>query len=269
MIGKGFLLRCTTLTTLLALASPALAADEPPAQVLLIGLFHFHNPGQDVVKTDVLDVMTDENQAYLQALSQRIAALKPTSVLLEYDPAMQQEMQAEYEGYRAGSFELTHNEIYQLGFRVAALANLKEVHPFDEREVGWEAEELFKRIESDPETKARLDALIAEITEETNRKQATLPLAELLHDHNSPAEDQRNRSFYLLTNHLGAGEDFVGADAAASWWHRNFRMYANVQRHATPGSRVVVIGGQGHIAILRGLLADDPDRQPIDVMPLL
>ncbi len=269
MIRKGLLLRCTTLTVLLVLASPVLAADEEPAQVLLVGLFHFHNPGQDVVKTDVLDVMTDENQAYLQALSQRIAALEPTSVLLEYNPASQQEMQAEYNDYRAGSFELTHNEIYQLGFRIAALAGLEAVHSFDEREVGWDAEALFQSIEADPELKARLDSMIAEITEETNRKQATLPLADLLRTYNSAAEDQRNRSFYLLTNHVGAGEEFVGADAAASWWHRNFRMYANIQHHATPGSRVVVIGGQGHIAIIRGLLEDDPDREPIDLLPLL
>ena len=54
----------------------------------------------------------------------------------------------------------------------------------------------------------------------------------------------------------------------ASWWHRNFRMYAYIQQHAGPGKRVVAIGGQGHTAILKDLLADDPDRVAADVHEL-
>ncbi len=64
----------------------------------------------------------------------------------------------------------------------------------------------------------------------------------------------------VVTNPVGDQDHFVGADASASWWHRNFRMYAHVLRYARPGERVPVIGGQGPIAILRQLLADNPDR---------
>ncbi len=73
----------------------------------------------------------------------------------------------------------------------------------------------------------------------------------------------------IVTNPVGDQNNFVGADASASWWHRNFRMYAHVQRYARPGERVLVIGGQGHTAILRQLLADDPDREAVDVRPFL
>ena len=86
---------------------------------------------------------------------------------------------------------------------------------------------------------------------------------------NDPEQDALNRGFYVLTNAVGADDNFVGADAAASWWHRNFRMYAIVQRFAQPGERVLVIGGQGHIAILRRLLADDREREAVDVRPFL
>ncbi|MEM9529898.1 MAG: DUF5694 domain-containing protein [Pseudomonadota bacterium] len=264
-----YCLLIAALGLLLTGPSPGNAEETEPAEVLLIGTFHFANPQADVVKTDVIDVMSDESQRYLESLSQRIADLKPTAVLLEYDPAEQAEVQTEYDSYRAGKFELTHNEIYQLGFRIAAKAGLASVFSCDEREIGWEAQALFERIEKEPETKARMDELIARVTEDTNQKQATLALGPLLRTYNTVAEDRLNRSFYLLTNHLGAGEDFVGADAAASWWHRNFRMYARIQHHATPGSRVVVIGGQGHTAILRGLLADDPDRVALDPLELL
>ena len=68
---------------------------------------------------------------------------------------------------------------------------------------------------------------------------------------------------------MGAGENYVGADASASWWHRNFRMYANIQKHAQPGERVLAIGGQGHTAILKDLLAIDRDRVAVDVRPYI
>ena len=66
-------------------------ADTPPssdAQVLLFGTFHFANPGRDVVKTEQIDVMTEESQEYLLGLSRRLAEeFRPTVVLLEFDPA--------------------------------------------------------------------------------------------------------------------------------------------------------------------------------------
>ena len=251
----------------------AAAEDSPKAsaQVLLFGTFHFSNPGLDVIKTDQIDVTTEENQEYLREFSKRLAEeFRPTVVLLEFDPARDEAINSEYAAYRAGELELEVNEIYQLGFRVAALAGLDAVHSFDEREVGWQAGPLFEEMKSDePETQARVDSAIAEVTQEIEEAHRTLSLRELLAQHNSLEMDFRNKSFYLMTNHVGAGDSFSGADAAASWWHRNFRMYANIQKHAQPGERVLAIGGQGHTAILRDLLELDPDREAVDIRPYL
>ncbi|MEO0425663.1 MAG: DUF5694 domain-containing protein [Pseudomonadota bacterium] len=244
------------------------AAAAAPAEVMLIGLFHFANPGLDAVKSEVIDVKTPESQAYLEALTDRIAALEPTTVLLEYNPASQDEIQGEYARYLADDFELPHNEIYQLGFRIARKSDLGEVASCDERNVHWQAGPLMEKLETLPARSQRVQALIKSIGEETTALHRSLPLAELLPIYNDPETDRVNKGFYLMTNDVGAGDGFEGADATASWWHRNFRMYANIQRHAVPGARVVVIAGQGHTAILRDLLADDPDRVALDVRPL-
>ena len=54
--------------------SASSVAEEPgPAQVMLFGVFHFSNPGHDVVKTEQADVMSPANQAYLDELAQRSA----------------------------------------------------------------------------------------------------------------------------------------------------------------------------------------------------
>lgn len=114
-----------------------------------------------------------------------------------------------------------------------------------------------------------MDAVFAALSAREAREQATLPLSELLRLANSPERDRENKDLYIATNAADAGGGFVGADASASWWHRNFRMYANVQKAAAPGRRVLVIGGAGHTAILQDLLAIDRQRKAEPVAPYL
>ncbi len=77
--------------------------------------------------------------------------------------------------------------------------------------------------------------------------------------------DAQNKSLYVLTNAAGAGGSFAGADASASWWHRNFRMLARLQKLAQTEPRVLAIAGQGHMAILKDLLRFDPSLKTQEV----
>ena len=251
-------------------APVAMAEERQPAQVMLFGVFHFSNPGLDVVKTDQIDITTDENQEYLEALSDKLSTYNPTVVLLEFGPEREPEMQERFRNYINGNYPLSSNEVDQLGFRIAARSAADTVHGFDEANVHWQAQPLFEYLESnDANTNARLSALIEELTLADQKAHASLSLQELLVRSNDADRDARNRAIYLLTNHVGENDNFVGADATASWWHRNIRMYALVQRYAQPGERVLVMGGQGHTAILRQLLSDDREREAIDVRPYL
>ena len=91
MLARGFLI------FLLFLCPLGLAADsESSAKVMLFGVFHFANPGKDMVKSQQVDVMMPENQAYLEELTKRIADFKPTVVLLEFDPEDEARMQERY-----------------------------------------------------------------------------------------------------------------------------------------------------------------------------
>lgn len=251
-----------------ATPEPAKVKEPEPAKVMVMGVFHFANPKRDVVKTEVVDVMSPENQAYLEGLANRLAAFEPTEVLIECDPDEQQAYDETFQRYQSGEFELSVNENHQIGFRVAKSAGLPSVVCFDERTIGWQAGPLFDYMkEHDPAAQAAMDQAIESLTATMQRQQATLTLAELLLLNNTEDQDRVNKDLYLMTNAVGAGENFVGADAAASWWHRNFRMYANVQKVAVPGHRVLVIAGQGHTAILKELLAIDRARIAEDVTP--
>lgn len=245
-----------------ASATSALA----PARVMLIGMFHFANPGRDMVKSGVIDVMTPTNQAYLDGLAARLAASAPTDVLAECSPADQEKYDRRFDDYLAGRYELPSNETYQIGFRVAKLAGLRGVTCFDEDEVGWDAQPMFDYMDAhDTRAKQDIEARFKVLSAEQDREQSSLSLAQLLHLANDPSRDAINKGLYLRTNAVGAGDGFAGADASASWWHRNFRMYANIQKAAAPGRRVIVLAGQGHTAILRDLLAVDDRRSADDV----
>ncbi len=253
------------------LATAALAETSPSAQVMLLGTFHFSDRGKDAVNTRSLDVTRAESQQYLADLSQLIAStFRPTRVLREYAPDNDGRLNQHFVAYVDGKFELPVNEIYQLGFRIARLSRLDAVETWDHREVPWQAGAMIEYAkENDPAANAEWEAEIAAITAEMQRRHDTLSLPELLTLSNDPAEFAANKALYVATNDIGAGDGYSGANAAASRWHRNFRMYANVQRVAQPWERVLVIGGSGHIAIIADLLALDAERQAADVRPLL
>lgn len=247
----------------------AVTADKP--KVMLFGTFHFENPGLDVVKMNVINVMTDENQQYLQDFSEKVAReFKPTKVLIECSRKIQAKISDRYKNYLAGKYQLPANETYQIGFRLAKLANIKHLICYDENEIHWNAQGLMENMPKlSPDTEKKAAALMEKMGKEATHMHATKSLKEVLQFNNTKSEDDNNKYLYIMTNHVGAGDQFYGADASASWWHRNFRMYANIQAAATEGERVFVIGGQGHTAILRDFLAVDLDRQAVDVMPLL
>jgi hypothetical protein len=240
-------------------------ADEP-AQVLLVGTFHFDNPGKDTVKVADIDVFTEESQQFLQAFAQRLADFKPTRVLLEYSPENEDLLNQRYDDYLAGDYKLAANEIYQLGFRIARLAGLDGVQSFDHRELEWEADAMFEyaKVHDSPEMTA-FNQIISSHTMEEEKARAIMSLRELLMRSNDLENDRKNMDLYLVTNSIGAGDGYSGADSSASWWQRNFRMYANIQKLAQPGERIIAIGGSGHMAILKQLLEIDQRLVGVEV----
>ena len=259
------ILLCLTL----AISSLPASAEEP-ARVMFFGTFHFKDAGLDLAKVEDFNVMHEAPQAYLEDLAGQLASFRPTHVLLEFNPASEDVINERYRSYVDGTFELPANEIYQLGFRIAAKAGLEQVHSFDHRDVPWQAEAMFEYAEKHDSPELRqLNELIAEHVAAEEKLRQTLSLGELLARNNDSERDRKNMGTYLITNPIGAGDGYSGADAAASWWHRNFRMYANVQKFAEPGTRIIAIAGSGHTAILKQLLELDPQRDAEFALPYI
>jgi hypothetical protein len=237
---------------------------------MVLGVFHFANPGQDVIQTDQIDVLKPESQTYLTGLAERLSQFEPTAILVEVTPDREDSVNQEYRDYLSGTLELADSELHQLAFRAARASDLKRLYGFNDTGVHWNSGDLFDRIQSSEASLGKeLEKTLDRLTQDIHEAHSTLSLRELLIMANDPGWDRRNKDVYLLTNVVGAGGGFVGADATARWWQRNFRMYANIQKHAKPGERLLVIAGQGHTAILKDLLAIDHRIVSEDPVPYL
>jgi hypothetical protein len=109
---------------------------------------------------------------------------------------------------------------------------------------------------------------LAGVTAEENRRQ-TLPIARNLALRNEPADIAATYSFYVRIAAVGAGDTYVGADLVSKWYDRNIRIFANLQRIAQPGDRIIVLFGSGHAALLRDLIQHDQRMRLVEARDYL
>ena len=261
--------------TLIALVGHPVAAQIPsrpadPAQVMVLGTWHFENPGLDVVQTEIADVLEPDHQAEIEAIVAALARFRPTAVLVEAQPQYDAQLDSLYRAWRAGRHTMPRNEVQQLGFRLAASSGLDGVEPIDEPGE-FPFQELMQYAgANDPDAAAEIMRIIEWITTENQRAHDELTMAEHMRRSNDPEWLRYGHGLYVRFGRIGAGDGFAGTNVLASWYERNARIFAHIQRHAQPGERVLVIFGSGHAQILRELIGYDFTMElvePNDYLP--
>ena len=244
--------------------SPAEKSASPVAparaEVLVLGVYHMSNPGHDIFNMQADDVLVPKRQA---EIAQVIAALKkfhPTKIAVEGD-VFDDRIPKRYGDYLAGKYELTRNEIDQIGLRLARELGHKTVYPVD-----VDGEFPFQRIVNYAKASGRskeLDAMMGEIggmVKAQNAYLASHTVFETLLYMNADAKIAEDVGFYYRQAHFGEPGDWAGADLNADWFRRNMRIYSNVVRLAdSPNERVLVIFGAGHLGWLQHDFASDPN----------
>lgn len=268
-------LRSTSAAVLVSLicALPVLAqepATADPARVLVLGTYHFANPGLDVVKTEVADVLSPTKQAEIRAVVEALARFRPTRIAVEQMPASAARLDSLYHAYRSGRHELSRNETQQLGFRLAAMFEHPRVYPIDHTgEFPFDSLMGYARAH-DPDFVEFVNEEIARMATESNRQQRENTIGEILRQSNEPEELAQDHGIYMRFSRVGAGDTYVGASLLSKWYERNIHIFANLQRIAQPGDRILVIIGSGHAPILRELITYDPGMllvEPLEYLP--
>src|SRR5436305_13104676 len=100
---------------LLAATLPAAAQQPPRAEVLVLGVYHMANPGHDVFNMQADDVLSPKRQAEVAQVIEALKKFNPTKIAIESDVGSKRAPQ-QYADYLAGKYQLSRNEIDQLGY---------------------------------------------------------------------------------------------------------------------------------------------------------
>lgn len=245
------------------------SAPPEPIQVLLLGTYHFANPGQDLVQLTVHNHLAPAKQAEIIAVVESLAHFVPSKVFAEQPAIDQARLREMYQEFRAGRRSLGVNETEQLGFRLAQHFAHETVYAIDEPADILLGQFMQEARQQAPDFLAALEADLAREAERTTALLASSTVREALRAMNSPAAIREGHATYLNLVPFDAGGSFSGANVLSAWYARNIRIYANLMQHVVPGDRALVVYGAGHLAILRELLAGTPGVQVVDTLEYL
>ncbi len=242
------------------------------AEVMVLGTFHFDNPGRDLINVETDDVLTKKRQAEIQAVVDGLAEFKPTKIAVELTPGHEASLNATYAAWRRGEHELTRNERQQLGMRLAAAAGHDRLYAVDVS-VDLDFDAAFAAG-----GRAGQDKLLARLAQEresimeiaTAMQGPDLSIGESLRHHNGRIFDEGNGP-YLLMAGLGSNDNPAGAEMVAQWYRRNLLIFANILRLIeSDDERILVIYGSGHRAHLKAFVDQHPELtavSPLDYLP--
>lgn len=264
----------------MALGAPCAGAAEAPVQVMVLGTYHFGNPGQDKVNAQIDPVTTPAKQAQLAELAERLARFKPTVVAVEAlakDPSTMLDMS--YPAFRPADLLKSTNETVQIGYRLANKLGLPQVYAIDEMAEKGEPDYFpFEAVQEWAQANGKADRLEAlfgpaqAAAAKLEQDQKTRSIPDLLAEMNMPDHPLfirgQGEGYYALLA-LGKGRTLPGADLNARWYARNARIFAKLTQVVKPGDRVLVVYGAGHAYWLRHFAAETAGFTLVEPSPYL
>lgn len=250
-------------------------AQSKRTDILLLGTFHFHNPGADLAKIKTFDVMTPKVQAELENITQKISVFHPDKIFVEWAWDEQKELDALYNAYLGGNYEqyvnttytknrhnfFLKNEIIQLAFRAGKKTNLTRIYALDYTKTDFPYDSVMKAMKAANQLSLidKTQGAIKAFEADFNKKVATYSLTQLLLDMNTPESLASNKGLYLeIFNRAGSNNNFVGAFLVSEWYRRNLYMYSLVQKTLTAqDGKALVLVGAGHAAMMQEFVESD------------
>ena len=257
-------LRLLALFALLAAACPSTqaASSPPPAKVMIVSTFHLSNPGNDVFNVQVDDVLSKKRQTELAAITEALVRFAPDQVMVEWSKDVTDER---YASFQSGTLPPSRDEVVQLGFRLAALRGLKQVHGIDVK--GDFPFEPVKAYAGNHGLTPRLDAALADAGREVQGLSERVrdgSLGSVLRYMNAPTRAVKNHEFYIDMLRYGLGNEQPGADLVQTWYGRNLQICARLLQALPAGGRAVVFFGEGHAYLLRQCVIEAPGVELVE-----
>ncbi|OQD42770.1 hypothetical protein BUL40_09645 [Croceivirga radicis] len=271
------------LTTVVTLSAQYKAtAITNPKEVLLLGTFHYHNPGADVAKTKSFDILSPSAQKDLDKMTKQLVNYNPTKIFVEWPYNEQKELDSLYNLYKAGNYFKQNNlsnfykknEIFQLAFRVAKANNLERVYAIDYTDTNFPYTEVMEDIEANQQTQLqqeieeKLKWFSADFDAQIEKGVSLIALT--LGMNTKTMRYESNNLHNNVLSLVGNTEQFNGAFLTAEWYKRNLYMWSLVRKYtAATDERVMVLAGSSHAAMFEIFVDQDNKWKMIEVSQVL
>ncbi|NAS30748.1 hypothetical protein GTQ40_07175 [Flavobacteriaceae bacterium R38] len=243
--------------------------DVKSSDLMILGSFHFNNPGLDTYKPKhEVDILSEQKQKELKELIDIIKKYAPTKIAIEVRKGSQNRVDSLYNEYLAGRFELQRNEVFQIGFRLAKMLGHKKIYAIDApakqnndiTDEEYSEKEKYFIKKADKALLGRemlLDQKFTKMYEFEDELKTKVSLLDYFLFLNDPEILNTSHGHYLIGDFkMGEGDDYFGPDNAMWWYNRNLRIFHNLLQLNEPGKdKIFLLIGAGHVPIL-DFLAD-------------
>lgn len=242
-------------------------------QILVIGSFHFGNPGLDVAKVKTFDVMSAKSQNDLESIANGIQRFSPSKIFVEWNYTKQTSLDKFYQLNTDSLLKNNPDETVQIALRVAKKLKLKRLSAIDYRDTDFPYDSLMNAMKAAGQ-QVLLDESAATIKmyeTSTNKRFESLSLKQILLDMNTQTADKFTMQWYFsVANRGGANDNFAGAFLVSEWYKRNLYMYSLIQKLTeSKDDKVMVLLGAGHTAMLREFIKFDPSFEIVELKDLV
>lgn len=240
--------------------------------VMILGSGHLANWGADRINYKMDDVLAPKRQTELQQLVEQLARFKPTKVAVEADIRWDAELQAEYNSYLKGNFQLERHEIHQIGFRLAKEMEHPKVYCVDyfrddpiirdeleDHLIDYgafaEANNQMHLLGTPPKTEGKIRKEEDTIWVEPEKYEPLIAMYRRLNQNEGIRANLRD---YLRIARIGLQDLYPGANWVAHFWYpRNLKTFVNLTRITeSEDERILLIIGAGHLGFLKQIVED-------------
>lgn len=257
-------------------AGPAAAEGPKPVEVMVLGTYHFDNPGRDLNNPRADDVLKPQRQRELEALAAAVAEFRPTKIMVERVVKAPDLVDLRYADFKPEDLAANRDERAQIAYRLARRLGHATVYGIDEQPAAGEPDYFpFGKVTEWAKANgagARLDALMAKGAAESSRieqLQKTHSIAGALAELNRPAKLAADQQIYYELLKFGGTDQQPGAELNAMWYLRNAKIFGKLMTVAQPGDRLLVVYGVGHAYWLQHFANATPGYRNVDPTPYL
>lgn len=246
-------------------------AQVAPKKIKVLNIGMFHMGYTNDATTTEYDEKSEKNLAEIKEINELLAAFQPTIILVEEEVEYQKDLEQAYTSYcKDPSIKTRYHksETQIIAFETGRLAGTKRIYGIDHKmSYNYNLNDLATEINATKffKTVAEIERLMQTVDADPEK----VGLKKVL----SILNTQAAYDFLININadalaFINKGENFEGADEAAKLYHRNLRMFANINKiEMDENDRVLIISGATHAAFFQGFLSRSYvyEVEPVDM----